>query len=126
MDFVGLFASSLFWRHTLGIFFSVYCVNMDKSQQHNGDSMLEHGHNAYHDEKRSMEPTEDEQIVAMFSAKDQARVLRRIDLRLITLCGAMYCVSLLDRTNLSNAAIAGYASISPRLGSLVADHTSKA
>ena len=99
---------------------------MDKSQQHNGDSMLEHGTSAYQDEKGSMEPTEDEQVVAMFSAKDQARVLRRIDLRLITLCGAMYCVSLLDRTNLSNAAIAGYASISPRLGSLVADHTSKA
>ena len=126
MDFFGLFASSLFWRDWLSNFSSVYYVKMEKSQQHNGDSMLEHGTSAYHDEKRSMEPTEDEQIVAMFSAKDQARVLRRIDLRLITLCGAMYCVSLLDRTNLSNAAIAGYASTLVRLGYLVTDHTTKA
>ena len=30
-----------------------------------------------------------------------------VDSRLIPICGLMYCVSLLDRTNLSNAAIAG-------------------
>ena len=39
---------------------------------------------------------------------EQKKIMRRVDYRLIPICGFMYCVSLLDRTNLSNAAIAGY------------------
>ena len=46
-------------------------------------------------------------IIDRFTAQEAKRIIRRIDLRLIPLCGLMYCVSLLDRTNLSNAAIAG-------------------
>ncbi|KAK5572331.1 hypothetical protein LTR43_002063 [Exophiala xenobiotica] len=42
-----------------------------------------------------------------FSPDEQRRIVRRIDKRLIVTCGLMYCVSLMDRTNLSNAAIAG-------------------
>src|SRR5690625_3755393 len=34
-------------------------------------------------------------------------IMRRIDLRLVTIGGALYCVSLMDRTNFSAAAIAG-------------------
>ena len=52
---------------------------------------------------------EDEEIISRTSPADTKRLMRRIDVRLIPLCGVMYCVSLLDRTNLSNAAIAGYA-----------------
>ncbi|KAL8869584.1 MAG: hypothetical protein Q9174_004167 [Haloplaca sp. 1 TL-2023] len=46
-------------------------------------------------------------ILDQYTDAEVARVIRKIDLRLIPLCGLMYCVSLLDRTNLSNAAIAG-------------------
>merc|ERR1712036_8431 len=42
-----------------------------------------------------------------FSPDEQRRIVRRIDKRLIVTCGLMYCISLMDRTNLSNAAIAG-------------------
>jgi hypothetical protein len=50
--------------------------------------------------------TEDE-VLALWSEEEQLRIIRRVDYRLIPICGIMYCVSLLDRTNLSNAAIAG-------------------
>ena len=46
-------------------------------------------------------------ILEQFSEADVRRVVRKIDWKLIPICGLMYCVSLLDRTNLSNAAIAG-------------------
>lgn len=41
------------------------------------------------------------------SISEQRRVIRRIDLRLVLTCGLMYCISLIDRTNLSAASIAG-------------------
>lgn len=49
----------------------------------------------------------DAAVVAEFDEAEQKRIVRRIDFRLVTLVGLMYCVSLMDRTNLSNAAIAG-------------------
>merc|ERR1712230_242529 len=51
--------------------------------------------------------TDDDRLLANWSEADQRRLIRKVDLRLIPLCGVMYCVSLLDRTNHSNAAIAG-------------------
>ncbi|CBF78998.1 hypothetical protein AN7137.2 [Aspergillus nidulans FGSC A4] len=42
-----------------------------------------------------------------FSPEEQKRIIRRIDLRLVTITGLAYCVSLMDRTNLSMAAVAG-------------------
>lgn len=41
------------------------------------------------------------------SAEETKRIMRRIDRRLVVTVGALYCVSLMDRTNLSAAAIAG-------------------
>ncbi|KAH7309515.1 major facilitator superfamily transporter [Stachybotrys elegans] len=38
---------------------------------------------------------------------EQRHIIRRIDKRLVVMLGAMYCVSLMDRTNMSAAAIAG-------------------
>ena len=42
-----------------------------------------------------------------FTLKEQRRIIHRIDRRLVVMLGLIYCVSLIDRTNLSNAAIAG-------------------
>ncbi|KAF2401836.1 MFS general substrate transporter [Trichodelitschia bisporula] len=42
-----------------------------------------------------------------FTEREQRSIIHKIDRRLISLVGLMYCVSLMDRTNLSNAAIAG-------------------
>ncbi|SPO00345.1 related to putative tartrate transporter [Cephalotrichum gorgonifer] len=38
---------------------------------------------------------------------ERRRIMRRVDRRLVATVGALYCVSLMDRTNLSAAAIAG-------------------
>lgn len=42
-----------------------------------------------------------------FSHREQRKIVHRIDRRLITMTGVIYMVSLMDRSNLPNAAIAG-------------------
>jgi hypothetical protein len=42
-----------------------------------------------------------------FTEKEQRSIISRIDRRLVVTVGAMYCVSLMDRTNMSAANIAG-------------------
>lgn len=42
-----------------------------------------------------------------YTRKEQRKIIHRIDRRLVTMTGLAYCVSLMDRTNLSAAAIAG-------------------
>jgi len=44
-----------------------------------------------------------------FSLAEQRKIRHKIDRRLIIMCGAMYCVSLMDRTNLGAAVLAGMA-----------------
>lgn len=48
----------------------------------------------------------DERIIA-FSEQEQKSIIRRIDLRLVVTLGCLYCISLLDRTNLGAASVAG-------------------
>jgi hypothetical protein len=43
----------------------------------------------------------------LFNEKQQKKIMHRIDRRLVVTLGFMYCVSLMDRTNLGLAAIAG-------------------
>lgn len=43
-----------------------------------------------------------------FTYKEQRKIIHRVDKRLVTTCGLGYCISLMDRTNTSMAAIAGY------------------
>ena len=50
---------------------------------------------------------DNDQLLSAWRITEQKRLIRRVDYRLIPICGIMYCVSLLDRTNLSNANIAG-------------------
>lgn len=42
-----------------------------------------------------------------FTLEEQRKIIHRVDRRLILTTGIMYCISLMDRTNLSAAAIAG-------------------
>lgn len=48
-------------------------------------------------------PDEDEE----FTPEEQKKIIKRVDLRLVTMTGLAYCISLMDRTNLSMAAVAG-------------------
>lgn len=78
------------------------------------------------DEKRSpsVENIENAKLPALnnddydeeFSPEEQKRIIRRIDLRLVSITGLAYCVSLMDRTNLSMAAVAGWVSLVFTLG----------
>lgn len=43
-----------------------------------------------------------------YSYEEQRKIIHRIDRRLVTMTGLAYCISLMDRTNLSMAAVAGY------------------
>lgn len=54
--------------------------------------------------QRTPSSLEDEE----YTPEEQKKIIRRIDLRLVTMTGLAYCISLMDRTNLSMAAIAGY------------------
>lgn len=42
-----------------------------------------------------------------YSPQEQRRITRKLDRRIVTITGLIYCISLMDRTNLSAAAIAG-------------------
>ncbi|KAJ5847648.1 hypothetical protein N7455_011605 [Penicillium solitum] len=48
-----------------------------------------------------------EEIIDSFSLVEQKKLIRRIDIRLVITLGFLYCVSLLDRTNLGAASVAG-------------------
>lgn len=43
-----------------------------------------------------------------FTPAEQRNIIHRVDRRLVVTVGVLYCISLMDRTNLSAAAIAGY------------------
>jgi hypothetical protein len=51
--------------------------------------------------------TADLAAINAFTPKQQKNIYRRIDFRLVTTLGLIYSVSLMDRTNLGNAAISG-------------------
>lgn len=42
-----------------------------------------------------------------FTEREQKKIIHRIDRRLVVTVGILYCVSLMDRTNLSAASVAG-------------------
>jgi hypothetical protein len=48
-------------------------------------------------------------LINEFTEAEQKRIIGRIDRRLVTTLGLLYCASLMDRTNLGSAAIAGSA-----------------
>ncbi|KAH7140929.1 retrograde regulation protein 2 [Dactylonectria macrodidyma] len=58
-------------------------------------------------EDAKMQPTANPDEDPEFSFQEQRNIIHRIDRRLVVMLGLIYCVSLVDRTNLSNAAIAG-------------------
>ena len=52
-------------------------------------------------------PHQQEGIDEEFSPAEQKKIIRRLDRRLVVTCGVMFCFSLMDRTNLGAASIAG-------------------
>lgn len=48
-----------------------------------------------------------EEIINSFTPDEQKKIVRRIDVRLVLTMGCLFIVSLLDRTNLGAASVAG-------------------
>jgi sugar phosphate permease len=72
---------------------------------------------SYTDEKADVEAFErvdsdnaarlNEMRLNAFTLEEQKKIIRKVDFRLIPTLGCMYCVSLMDRTNLGVAMVAG-------------------
>jgi len=60
-----------------------------------------------HFEDSTSEISDDAAIINEFTPEETKKIIHRIDRRLVTVVGLMYCISLMDRTNLGAAAIAG-------------------
>ncbi len=62
-----------------------------------------------HDDQveRTISEDSNDARIAQFTPAQQKAIIRRVDLRLVLTLGILYCTSLMDRTNLSSAAIAG-------------------
>jgi MFS family permease len=73
--------------------------HLDEKHFEHVDSPTHHGVSPAH--------TDDADESMGLTPEEQRRIMRRIDLRLVVTVGAMYCVSLMDRTNMSAANIAG-------------------
>ena len=61
------------------------------------------------DEGSNGSRNEDAETNLDITPEQEKKILRRVDARLVVTCGIMFCFSLMDRTNLGAAAIAGMA-----------------
>jgi hypothetical protein len=52
--------------------------------------------------------TAHDDILNSFTPEQKKKLIRRVDMRLVLSLGFLYCISLLDRTNLGAASVAGY------------------
>ncbi|KZM21583.1 uncharacterized protein EKO05_0008037 [Ascochyta rabiei] len=55
----------------------------------------------------SAESKRNNDLINTFTPEEQKKIIRKVDMRLIPVLGCMYCVSLMDRTNLGVAMVAG-------------------
>lgn len=52
----------------------------------------------------------------VYSYAEQRSIIHRVDRRLVTTCGLLYCFSIVDRGNLGSASIAGFvSSVTPQM-----------
>lgn len=51
--------------------------------------------------------TSEDDVTGGFTEAEQKAIIRRVDRRLVATVGAMYCASLMDRTNMGATIIAG-------------------
>lgn len=57
--------------------------------------------------ERTVSEESNDAHIAEFSLEEQRNIIRKVDYRLVTTLGLMYMCSLMDRTNLGAANIAG-------------------
>jgi len=57
--------------------------------------------------ERTISDDSNDARIAEFTPAEQRKIIHRVDRRLVTTLGILYCCSLMDRTNLGAANIAG-------------------
>ena len=73
------------------------------------DNDVEKAQAQFEHRSRSSQEQEVAVVEEEFSVAEQKSIIRRIDYRLVTATGLLYCISLIDRVNMSSANIAGMA-----------------
>lgn len=74
---------------------------------HSGDMETKSALADQHMKSAVKELSSDDRVLA-FTSQEQKAIVRRIDFRLVLTLGCLYCISLMDRTNLGAASVAGY------------------
>jgi hypothetical protein len=82
--------------------FVAYSSSLDVSK------MSKKAEQVLQDERLSSDRSSQDGVVSEFTPAEQRAIIHKIDKRLVVLVGFMYCVSLIDRANLANAAVAGW------------------
>jgi len=73
--------------------------------QHSAD--MEKSTPIHHQVEDAVKALVDDDRLTAFTPEEQKSIVRRIDKRLVITLGCLYCISLLDRTNLGAASVAG-------------------
>lgn len=86
------------------------------------NTVAQHDYNVDHEKdyvthKEDVNSSTHDDYECEFTEAEQRKIIHRVDRRLVLTVGVLYCISLMDRTNLSAASIAGY--VGP---SLARDH----
>jgi hypothetical protein len=105
-SFSSLFHYFHFFPYYIAFFEKSF--NMEKNESNQGDPVA--AADSYDDEKQPRhisDSASDDAVLSEFSRSEEKRIIHRIDRRLVLTVGFMYCISLMDRTNLSAANIAG-------------------
>ncbi|KAF7190383.1 High-affinity nicotinic acid transporter [Pseudocercospora fuligena] len=71
------------------------------------DHAAKHSSSASSDQEKQVQEGEPLDVDPVYSLREQRKIIHKVDRRLVYILGLMYCVSLMDRVNLPNAAIAG-------------------
>ncbi|OBT46270.1 hypothetical protein VE00_02324 [Pseudogymnoascus sp. WSF 3629] len=80
----------------------------DVADSHDGKAGSDMEKTGIHEEDIvATSPDHEDPRISCFTHKEQRSIMHRVDRRLVLTLGAMYCISLMDRTNLSAANIAG-------------------
>ena len=74
---------------------------------HNSENEKDERYIASHVEDAVSPAASDISVDEIYTHKQQKDIIHRVDRRLVVMCGLMYCISLMDRTNLSAAALGG-------------------
>jgi hypothetical protein len=77
-------------------------------------SKEENKHHLEHTEEIDSDPSpakphNEDDILGEYTASEARKIIHRVDRRLVSVVGALYFISLLDRNNLSAAVLAGMA-----------------